>query len=193
VFGVALAGGPGRRIGGSKAAVELAGRPLIDYSIRALQAVGLRTVVVAKAETPLPQLDVPVWIEDAPGSHPAYGIAAALARAESPIVALACDMPLVPGGLLEVLAGRAEPVVVPTLSRGIEPLPGRYSPTHISALTDGADGGVALRSIVADLDPHVLGPVEVAGHGDRETMFANVNRPGDLTRVERVLAETSPP
>ena len=37
-IGVILAGGRGRRIGGSKAVVELCGKPLIRYPLEAMEA-----------------------------------------------------------------------------------------------------------------------------------------------------------
>ena len=58
-----LAGGRGRRLGGAKPAAELCGRPLVAWPLEAARAAGLEAVVVAKAGTPLPDLDVPVWIE----------------------------------------------------------------------------------------------------------------------------------
>jgi molybdopterin-guanine dinucleotide biosynthesis protein A len=52
-IGSVLAGGRGSRLGGSKATVELAGRPLISYPLAALAAAGLDAFVVAKPDTPL--------------------------------------------------------------------------------------------------------------------------------------------
>src|ERR1700722_10994963 len=49
-----LAGGKGSRMGGDKALVELAGRPLISYALQAAHDAGLPTVIVAKRTTRLP-------------------------------------------------------------------------------------------------------------------------------------------
>jgi len=54
--GVVLAGGAGRRIGGDKATVELAGRPLLLYPLAAVRAVLRDVAVVAKRVTALPPL-----------------------------------------------------------------------------------------------------------------------------------------
>ena len=54
VTAAVLAGGLGSRIGGDKALVQLAGRPLISYPLAAAQAAGLDAVVVAKRSTSLP-------------------------------------------------------------------------------------------------------------------------------------------
>ena len=63
-----LAGGRGSRLGGAKATALLAGEPLIAHVLRA--AAGFETVVVAKRATPLPAVDVPVWIEPDEPFHP---------------------------------------------------------------------------------------------------------------------------
>ena len=68
-----LAGGRGSRIGGDKALVQLGGRPLISYPLAAAKAAGLDAVVVAKRNTKLPPLDVPVLLEpDAPTPSPPW-------------------------------------------------------------------------------------------------------------------------
>jgi molybdopterin-guanine dinucleotide biosynthesis protein A len=56
-----LAGGRGRRMGGAEAVAEFRGEPLIAWPLRA--AAGRDAVVIAKAGTALPPLDVPVWVE----------------------------------------------------------------------------------------------------------------------------------
>ena len=55
-IGVILAGGQGRRIGGSKAVVQLAGQPLITYPLEAVRTALGDVAVVAKADTQLPSL-----------------------------------------------------------------------------------------------------------------------------------------
>lgn len=52
--GAVLAGGAGSRLGGAKAMVKLAGRPLISYPLAAIEQADLEPVVVAKACTELP-------------------------------------------------------------------------------------------------------------------------------------------
>ena len=70
-IGVILAGGGGRRIGGSKAIVKLQGRPLITYPLAVLQAVFDDVAIVAKADTELPSLPgITVWVEPSAPQHP---------------------------------------------------------------------------------------------------------------------------
>ena len=77
-LGVVLAGGRSSRMGASKASIELAGAPLIERPLRAMREARLEAVVVAKPDTDLPPLDVPVWQEPEEPSHPLTGIVAAL-------------------------------------------------------------------------------------------------------------------
>ena len=96
-IGAVLAGGRARRLGGDKALLEVAGRPLVAWPLAALAAALAEVVVVAKRDTPLPELgDVEVWHEPDQPHHPRAGIAHALERAAGrPVLVCAADMPLV--------------------------------------------------------------------------------------------------
>ena len=76
-----LAGGRSRRMGGPKAGLELGGRALVEWPLAAAREAGLEAVVVAKAATALPLLEVPVWTEPDEPSHPLTGLVCALERA----------------------------------------------------------------------------------------------------------------
>ena len=119
-IGVILAGGQGRRIGGSKAIVKLRGRPLIVYALEAVASVLGEVAVIAKPDTELPSLSgVTVWIEPEAPQHPVVGIKHALALANGrPVFICAADLPLVTPALIERIAhdessrgggGRREP------------------------------------------------------------------------------------
>ena len=59
--------------------------------------------MVAKRETLLPALEVPVWTEPDTPFHPLCGLVAALG-ARRPVIAVACDQPWVTAELLTALA-----------------------------------------------------------------------------------------
>src|SRR6202035_425126 len=103
--GVVLAGGLGRRLGGSKATVRLNGQPLIAYPLRAVQEALGAAVVVAKADSELPALPgVEVWTEPPEPRHPLTGIVHALGLAEGrSVLVCAGDLPLVPAELIRQL------------------------------------------------------------------------------------------
>src|SRR5450755_2068285 len=132
-IGIILAGGRGRRIGGSKAVVELCGRPLICYPLEAMKAALSEVRIVAKADTELPSLPgLTVWIEPEHPRHPLIGIVQALGLADGRAV-LVCpvDLPFMTADLLRQLA-RAEPGNAPAVivaHRGaLQPLLGCYQP-----------------------------------------------------------------
>jgi len=199
-IGVVLAGGAGRRIGGSKAVVELHGTPLVLYPLRALQAVLAEVVVVAKQDTPLPPLPaVPIWIEPAEPRHPLSGIVHALEAtgAASGIVGMgrellvsAGDLPFVSPDLVEQLVradARGAAAVVPRAGGRLQPLLARYAPAAHAPLAAAlrSDPLPSLTDAVAALDPFVL-------ELDDPRPFFNVNAPEDLLTAAGLLDRGAP-
>jgi molybdenum cofactor guanylyltransferase len=173
-----LAGGRGRRMGGSKPLARLGGVPLVAHALAAAEAAGLAAVVVAKPGVALPRLTVPVWLEPDEPVHPLLGIATALARADGAVVAVACDMPFVPGPLLARLAAGPESAV--RVAGRLEPFPARYEPAALPALRAALDRGDSLRATVAALAPVALDEPELAAFGDPRRMLASINTPEEL-------------
>ena len=83
VIGAVLAGGASRRMGEPKAMVELAGKPLIAHAVAAVVDAGLNPIVVAKPDSQVPDLGVPILDEPQEPRHPLCGIVAALRYAET--------------------------------------------------------------------------------------------------------------
>src|SRR5205807_1244140 len=104
--GVILAGGKGTRMGGSKAVVNLDGRPLISYPLEAMWRALGNVAIVAKIDTELPSVaGVTVWIEPDEPRHPLVGVVHALGLAEGrPLVVCPVDLPFVSSGLIRKLA-----------------------------------------------------------------------------------------
>src|SRR5689334_21715495 len=156
-IGVILAGGVGRRIGGSKAAVQLAGQPLITYPLEAVRTALGDVAVIAKADTQLPSLPgVTVWVEPDAPRHPAAGIVQALALAEGrPIVVCAVDLPFITPELIYRIAtadlGKS-PAVVACCGNDVQPLLGLYGTRAIDPLRTGMSADAPVRELVASLD-----------------------------------------
>jgi molybdenum cofactor guanylyltransferase len=142
---VVLAGGRGSRIGGDKALVQLGGRPLISYPLQAASDAGLEAVVVAKAATKLPPLDVPLFLEPDEPTHPLLGIVTALERYPA-IIAIPCDMPFIQPQALVALAEMTDDVV--TLWPG-EPFPALYRSSVLPQLREAIRAGASVRSTQA--------------------------------------------
>ncbi len=184
--GVVLAGGAGRRIGGSKAIVELCGRPLIAYPVTALMGCLSEVAIIAKPDTQLPNFPgVTVWIEPETPQHPLVGIVHALSLAGGrPVLVCAGDLPFVTPGLVDRIADTdpaGAPAVVPICEEVLQPLLAMYMPAAAPLLAPAAERGVApLRREIEALHPRI---VEVT---DPEPFF-NVNAPEDLLQAAALL------
>jgi molybdopterin-guanine dinucleotide biosynthesis protein A len=185
-IGVVLAGGAGRRMGGGKAALALAGKPLLAYPVGALRDALAEVVVVAKGDVELPPLDgVETWIEPDAPRHPLAGIVHALIRARGrAVLVCAGDLPFVTAALVRTLAeadAQGAPVVVPRAGERLQPLLARYEPAALAPLRAALEREPApLRDTVAALGPRIL------SLEDGEPFF-NVNAPADLLLAAAML------
>jgi molybdenum cofactor guanylyltransferase len=192
VVGAVLAGGLGRRLGGRKALAELGGRPLVSRVVGIVGAAGLEPVVVAKPDTPLPRLDCRLLTEPSEPRHPLTGLTTALgASAGRGVIAIGCDMPLVPRRLLSWLAELDDELAVCEVDGRLEPLLARYPQSAAPALRASLDRGEAMRDAVATLDPRIVREDELARFGEPEEIVFNVNSPDDLERAHELLARGS--
>jgi len=146
-----LAGGRGRRMGGSKPLAQFGGAPLIERPLAAAREAGLDAVVVAKAGTPLPD-GVRVWHEPDEPFHPLLGIVTALEHAGEPVVVVACDQPFVPA---ELLARLAKGGAVRAGGR-IEPFPARYEPAWLPELRAALEREAPMRATLEALGPATI-------------------------------------
>jgi molybdopterin-guanine dinucleotide biosynthesis protein A len=180
---VVLAGGAGRRIGGDKSTVELAGRPLILYPIAALRGVCEQVVVVAKQDTKLPDLtgEAEVWIEPDEPHHPLAGVVYALRTASArKLLVLAGDMPLVPEALLRALLKASDGAGAVACCRDVaEPLCACYTKQALKGLEH------------FEPDARAIDLVDALGvkHVEWENCDAvlSVNAPEDVIRAQALL------
>ena len=179
-LGAVLAGGAATRLGGSKAMVELAGRPLIAYPLAAFANAGIEVVVIAKPDTGLPPLGVPVVLEPLEPRHPLLGLVTALAHAGGrPIVACPCDTPFVTAALLTTLASSPNTAAVHDGER-LHPLLARYQPNQLPDLRAGLNANASATATAERLAPTLI-------EADAQTTF-NVNTPDDLTAAAARLS-----
>ena len=181
MIGAVLAGGAGRRLGrGSKAAVEVRGRPLISWPLAALEAVCERVAVVCKPDTELPSLDgAERWDEPEYPQHPLIGIAHALERAGEPVLVCAADMAWVTTdacrSLVDAAGGGGGAPAVAVAGGVLQPVFAVYSPVALDTFR-AADSDAALTATVEALDP-----VRVALP---PPLVRSVNTPEDLALLE---------
>ncbi len=177
-----LAGGAATRLGGAKATAELAGKPLITYPLEALSRAGIEAVVVAKADSPLPPLDLEVITEPDEPRHPLAGVIAALKHAHPrPALTLPCDTPFISPMLIRVLATATDTTAVRSSGR-VHPLVALYNAENLEQLDQAMATGKPATEALESLQPTYL---EAS-----ETETFNVNTPADLVRAEAILKRT---
>ena len=174
-------------MGTPKAAIDLCGRPLVEYPLAALAASGIEAAVVAKSATPLPPLDVPVWWEPDEPTHPLLGIVTALEQAGAPVVICGCDMPFVSPELLAYLARLDAALALPRSHGRLHPLLGRYEPALEGSFAQALEAREPLQETVARLGPVLLDEHELRRFGDPDRLLVNVNTPDDLTEAKGLL------
>lgn len=170
VLGAVLAGGRSSRFGSDKALAALNGRALLDHAVAALGPQVDAVVVVGRAHPDL--LSVPD--RPTPDLGPLGGLCGALRRALNGgygvVVTVGCDTPLLPGDLVERLAGEGAAVAADC------PVVGWW-PAALSLELDAhlaADGSRAVRRWAER-----VGARRVA----LDRPLANVNTPAELDRL----------
>lgn len=184
--GVVLAGGLGRRMGGvSKPAVELGGKALATWPLRALAPLCDSLAVVCKADTALPELPAGVarWDEPAEPRHPLTGIVHALEQARAPVLVCAADMPFVTTAALAAVAGgRGDALACVARAAGrLQPVLALYTPDALPLLR-GAGEDTPLTATVRRLEPAIVDVPE------RDAI--SIDTPAGLRRAERLLGGT---
>ncbi|SDU29650.1 molybdenum cofactor guanylyltransferase [Jiangella alkaliphila] len=179
---VVLAGGAGRRLGGTdKPALVVGGQTLLERSVAAAAGAGAAQVVVVG---PRRDLAMPVtWTrEDPPGGGPLAGLVAGLAALEpapDTLLVLAADLPRVSSALVGRLLAGLEPdadaVAVVDAGGWVQPLVAVYRAGALRAALD-AVGDPRNRPVRA-----LLERLRVTTLPD-EDGAADIDTPGDLAR-----------
>lgn len=196
LLGAVLAGGAGRRFGSPKGRVRLGGRPLVGRAVEALRPWCERVVVVSAR--PVHDAGCAVVADRVEGAGPLGGLHAALLAARDDglegVVALACDLPLVPAAVVGRVAGALadRPAVAPARDGGgVEALCSAWSVAAIPAVEAALHGpDRSLQSLFRSVGGTALAPAEL-GCPDADA-FLNVNTPADARRAEALLARSGP-
>ena len=196
VAGVILAGGASTRMGRDKTAIKphgLDGLTLLEWAVRRMGAAMSRWVVADGGRGLVPGAES---VADGDGAGPIAGLLGAAARLPGRrLLALACDLPLVPASVLCRLIEHDEDQVVPESSHGPEPLCAVYGPQALKALAErAASRRFSLRDVGAGnptmTQKRILRrdlAAELPSGFDWEDLFLNANRPEDLQRAELLL------
>ena len=183
--GVVIAGGASSRFGSDKALALLGGVTLVERARQTLASLCADIVVADAGRALLAGVES---APDGPGQGPAAAVlGAARRRPGRALLVLACDLPRLPVELLRRVAAETGDWVVPRHAGGIEPLCALYRPRALETLEAQVRGGdFALHHLTqGSLDIRYLDAASFADLGDPRVLFANINTPDDLRRLER--------
>ena len=180
--GVILAGGAGRRIGGAKPFVSLAGRPLWDHVAKRVAPQVSR--LAGNGTDPMDDLPMVPDLPDFAGQGPLSGILAALSWAKGQgadrVVTVAVDTPFLPLDLVDRLRVKTAPIVMAETSDG------RHGTTAIwdVALADDLSQQLTsgTRKVMDWAERH--GAVSVRFPDSTPPPFFNINTEADLAQAE---------
>ncbi len=189
-----LAGGLSSRMGTDKATLEWDGKTLLEWTARTALGAGLPVIVVGRPRPdawPLPQI---AFVPDrTAGRGPLGGLGAALYHAQAPVLALACDLPLLQPADLHWLTARSASIDVAGGPHGLavrnrgqwEPLFSVYAPACLPLLESRLLAGhLSLRGLIGAGDFHAAdAPAHVAAH------LVNVNTPDDMARLREATGD----
>jgi len=189
IFGVILAGGQGRRMGGAdKALLPLAGRPLIAHVVERLEPQVERLAISANGDAArFGHADLPV-LADGSSQGPLSGILAALDWAAplgaTHVVSAAVDAPFLPPDLVPrlLLAGETAGAAMARSAGNDHPTFALWPVTLRDALRDFLASGANPR-VRAFADAHHAARADFPDDG----AFRNLNTPEDLAAAEAML------
>ncbi len=189
IFGVILAGGAGRRMGGvDKATLRLAGRSLVAHAVDRLEPQVERLAISANGDPArLSALGLPV-LADAQSQGPLSGVLAALDWAApfgaTAVVTAAVDTPFFPGDLVPRLIMASDPSGIALARSGGNDHPtfGLWPVTLRDELRVFLDSGVKA-SVRAFADARGAARADFPDDGS----FLNLNTPEDLSRAEALI------
>jgi molybdenum cofactor guanylyltransferase len=177
VAGAVLAGGASRRMGRTKALIDVGGVPMAGRVAGALAAAGCRPVVIVGGDPDeLQPLGLPFVADRHPGAGPLGGVITALEAVGGDVVVAACDLPELDAAtvlaLLDASEDDAAAVIVAVTDR-LEPALARWPHRTLTALHALFDAGQRSLQAAVLAVGHVEVPVAAAA-------LRNINTPGDL-------------
>lgn len=199
-----LAGGASRRFGSPKALASVGVRQIVERVQAALAEAGLAVRLITGEPARYAHLELPSRPDVHPGVGALGGIHTALCWAVevgSPgALCVACDMPFIPPGVFRRITDEAshclEDLVAPGSPRtaGIEPLCAFYRSTCLGPIEAMiAEGERKISNLCERVSCRRIAPASFREYGEPETLFMNVNTPGDRERANGILLQSRAP
>jgi molybdopterin-guanine dinucleotide biosynthesis protein A len=190
-----LTGGAAKRMGGRKADLPVNGVPMSELVLSSIAPFAYEAICVGHIN-PLEHLGVEAIEDLFPGKSSIGGIATALEYAQkrngpdSWVLCVGCDMPLIKSEVIELLLSRRDGcnIVMPMTKFGPEPLCALYRADLFNTIKSQIEEhNLRIRTLLETTQACRLGEDDVRRVDPELTSFINVNRPGDLERVEHLL------
>ncbi len=193
IAGIVLAGGEGRRIGGDKPFVALAGRPLLAHVVERIRPqVDRLALAVRQSDARFEAFGLPQFADPADMAGPLAGLVSGLAFAAASgadwLLTVPTDAPLLPADLVGRLRAAALPETEAVVARSAgasHPTVALYRPALGGRLAAHLDA-TPRRSIIGFLERLVLGHADFAAFP--VDPFLNLNTPDDLAAARSVLS-----
>jgi molybdopterin-guanine dinucleotide biosynthesis protein A len=198
ICGLVLAGGKSSRFGSDKASAPLAGRPMLQWVVSALETVCESLVIVRARGQVLPELQssVPVVVvEDRyEAKGPLAGLVTGLAAVAQPLsFAISCDAPLLRPALVTFLAGIAgdHDIVCPYVEGFPQPLAAIYRPaTCLPVFRDCVERDqLKITAAFGPLRTSIVREEAIRAIDPDLRSFRNANRPDAIVELERLVSE----
>jgi molybdopterin-guanine dinucleotide biosynthesis protein A len=191
-----LAGGRSKRMGTDKSFLDVAGRPLFEWTLESLEGLGEELFIVTNSPDKYSEWSVPAVADIVPGYGTLGGLYTALSHARyERVIVVACDMPFLSRPLLryQLLLSRDFDVVVPRMSEWLEPLHTVYASVCMEIVKRLMDRGERrLQRLFPLVNVRYVDPPELDMFDPERRSFMNVNTPADLEAVRRLAIEEAP-
>jgi molybdopterin-guanine dinucleotide biosynthesis protein A len=181
-------------MGRDKAMIPVAGRTLLERAVGTVREAGGAPLILGGARDDAFGLRG-VRVEDEAAAGGArvgplnalrHGLRVGGTRV---VVALACDLPLVPPDLLRFLAGECEreAAIVPRAAGELQVLAAAYAVSCLDVIERRLEAGQrSVHGLLTEIGARVIEGEALLRFGG-EGIFLNVNSPEDLARVESIL------
>ncbi|MCW2538990.1 MAG: purine catabolism protein PucB [Frankiales bacterium] len=188
VSGVVLAAGAGRRFGGPKAEVELAGRRLIDRAVALLSEAGCAEIVAVVRSDLVEAAGARTVVNEAPdegmGSSLRIGLSAA--TGDAAVIVLVDQVGITPADIRAVIAEfRAGAEIVVPRRGGARSHPVLVARAYFAEISDSARGDRGARAFI-DANPDRVRFLDLPDE------IGDIDTPADLESFQRRSAVITP-
>lgn len=184
-------------MGTNKALLEVGGRGMLDRTVELLRPLVDDLFLVADDPGPYSRLGLPVVPDVHPGRGAVGGIHAALRHAAHPLtLCVACDMPHIGRGLIELLLTSARPdddAIIPRIGGRPEPLLAVYGRTARAGFERAiSTGQLRVMQALEGLRVRFVDEPELRSADPDLRSFVNVNTPGELAAARLLSGRQEP-